>query len=252
MNRVSENRFSKVVFVSPRTSGLSQAALMTLHLATGGFGLLAPSAFAQSIIRDSATGSVQVDNNAFDIQTGALENRSNIPLPAHLINVTRERQAQPVISSQQAPNSVEINLDVDYIDRSFNQLIDQETDNTSYSLQPASLQMTTRFNLAHRSGAHIYGEGIQVTVTGPDGTLRSRESVFVRGDRVTLGPDGQPLSATAELNVTYGAHETVELRVLNIRKNGEAPSDSGIYFSRDGEFRVEDLPNGGDLDFNDG
>ncbi|MBE9103011.1 hypothetical protein [Vacuolonema iberomarrocanum] len=224
---------------------------MALVLAIGGLGL-AEAAIAQTVIRDSETGAVQVDHNVFDIQTGPLENQSHIPLPAELIGETQERHSQPVIPDALSPNSVEIAPDVDYIEHSFDQLLGPDADHISHTLHSETLQMTTQFNLRHRSGAHVYGEGIEITVFGPDGAVRSRESVFVSGDRVTIGSDGQPLPATAELNVTYGANETVELRVLNIRQDGADPSESGIYFSQNGEFVVEDLQNGGDLDFNDG
>ncbi len=52
--------------------------------------------------------------------------------------------------------------------------------------------------------------------------------------------------------VRFGANDVVEIRVLNIRENGNEPNESAIYFSEDGEFVVEDLQNGGDLDFDDG
>ena len=40
--------------------------------------------------------------------------------------------------------------------------------------------------------------------------------------------------------------------MLNLPTDSAQPSESGIYFSADGGFVVEDLPNGGDRDFNDG
>ncbi len=229
----------------------SHALLIALLLTTGGLSLAKP-AIAQTIHRDSETGAVSIDNNALDIKTGSLEDSSYVPLPAELLGETHERQTQPVIPGAWSPNSIEIKLDTDYIDRSFNQLLNQNTDNVDYTLASDSLQMTTQFNLAHRAGSHDYGEGIEVTVFGPNGSIRSRQSVFVSGGKVTIGPDGQPLPAAAQLNVTYGADEVVELRVLNLRADGAAPSESGIYFAKDGSFVVEDMQNGGDLDFNDG
>ena len=238
--------------VAAKIQSVSGLLLTGLLLTTGGLGFANRSALGQTIIRDSESGAVQVDHNAFDIKTGPLENSSYIPLPAHLLGDTHERVAQPIIPGKWSPNNIEVTPDLDYIDRSFNQLLGQNSDNLSYTLQPASLQMTTRFNLGHRSQAHSYGEGIEVTVYDSNGALRSREAVFVSGDRVKVGPNGQPLPSTAELNVTYGADETVRLRVLNVRQDGAAPSESGIYFAQDGSFVVEDLQNGGDLDFNDG
>ena len=238
--------------VAANIQSVSGLLLTGLLITTGGLGLVNRSALGQTIIRDSESGAVQVDHNAFDIKTGPLENSSYIPLPAHLLGDTHERFAQPVVPGEWSPNNIEIAPDLDYIDRSFNQLLGQDNDNLSYTLQPASLQMTTRFNLGHRSQAHSYGEGIELTVYDADGMLRSREAVFVSGDQVNIGPNGQPLPLTADLNVTYGANETVRLRVLNVRQDGAAPSESGIYFAQDGSFVVEDLQNGGDLDFNDG
>lgn len=247
----SQDRIAQNTAVRSELSRLSGAILITLLLSTGELGLT-KAAMAQTVIRDSATGAVHVDHNAFDIQTGPLENQSHIPLPAGLIEETHEGVAQPIIHGELAPNSVEITPDVDYIDHSINQLLDPDTSNVSYTLQSDSLQLMTQFNLGHQAGDHAYGEGIQVTVFGPDGTVQSRESIFVSGGRVTIGPDGQLLPATATINVTYGVNDTVELRVLNLRDNYAPPSESGIYFSQNGEFVVEDLPNGGDLDFNDG
>ena len=37
-----------------------------------------------------------------------------------------------------------------------------------------------------------------------------------------------------------------------MRRNGGNPRESGIYFTEDGDFIVEDFQNGGDRDFNDG
>ena len=271
MKFLSKNRLSQVVDLSsayclfPEESSahrhfksFSNTFLLSLILAIGRIGFASQQAIAQTVVRDSTTGAVQVDRNAFDIKTGPLENSSNIPLPAGLIGETREHLSQPVVPGKRAPNTIEIAPDLDYINRSFEQQLGREregegeSDRVSYTMQPESLQMTTRFTLRHRAQDHDYGEGIQVTVYRADGTVRTQESAFVSGDAVTIGPDGQPLPSTAELNVVYGADETVELRVLNVRSNGAAASESGIYFAQDGSFVVEDLQNGGDRDFNDG
>ncbi len=231
----------------------SAATLIATLLATGGLGLSAQSAIAQTpsdISHDSASGQVQIDNNAFDLRTGAFDNSSFIPLPTMLPVETSEGVAQPVTFDQWAPNSIEITADGDYIDQAFDGALGQE--DLSYRLETDSLQLTTQFDLNHLPGNHRYGEGIQVTVFDPTGEVKSRESVFVRGDGVRVGPNGETLPERAELEVAYGAADTVELRVLNLRSNGAAPSESGIYFSQDGQFIVEDLQNGGDLDFNDG
>ncbi|MGB7250240.1 MAG: hypothetical protein WBC73_14980, partial [Phormidesmis sp.] len=232
--------------------GLSYPAIAVLLLATGSLSLLTQPALAQTATRDHDTGAVHVDHNAFNIETGPLENDSGIPIPSELLGETHEGIAQPVAPEGRSPNTIEITPDVDYIDHSFNRLLNQEADDIQHTLSPESLQLTTQFSVGHRSAAHAYGEGIEVSVYDATGAIRSRESVFVSGDQVKIGSDGQPLPATATLDVTYDADETVVLRVLNVREDGAAPTESGIYFARDGGFVVEDLQNGGDIDFNDG
>lgn len=242
------------------------ARLMALLIAAGSFGLMAPSAIAQtapapaSPVRD-ASGTVRVDNNAFNLNTGDLTNGSNIPLPAQIPADTQERQALTVDDTKLAPNSVEIRTDMPYINRAFNDALMQEDPGNNYTLQGDTLTFTSRFNLNYREGNHGFGEGIQVRVLRPDNTEVSseavftevsKEAVFVRGDRITVGPDGTNLPRNAGITATYGVNDVVELRVLNIRRNRAAPSESGIYFNQAGDFIVEDLPNGGDLDFDDG
>ncbi len=237
------------------TQCFSTQALLSALVAVGGLGLNARSAVAQTsptIYYDSNTGVVQVDNNAFDIQTGALENSSGIPLPAGLPTTTRESVAQPTNSRLLAPNRVELTPDVDYINESLNNILTPTTNGTTYQIQSESLRLTTQFDLNRSEGNHGFGEGIEATVYAPDGSVLANESGFVRGDRVTLGSDGNPLPEQRQVTVNYGANDKVELRVLNLPADNAQPSESGIYFSADGGFIVEDLPNGGDLDFNDG
>ncbi|MEM9152400.1 MAG: hypothetical protein AAGB19_18355, partial [Cyanobacteria bacterium P01_F01_bin.3] len=184
---------------------------------------------------------------------GALENTSNIPLPAILPEQVSEGVSQPVRDNILAPNTVDILPDVDYINRAFNRRINNRNDSDAqYTLDVDSLQLTTEFDLNYVRGAHDYGEGIEVTVFDSDDNVVNRESTFVRGGRVTVGPNGETLPESSQINVFYGAEDRVELRVLNLRRNGANPSESGVYFSADGELIVEDLRNGGDLDFNDG
>jgi len=235
-----------------------------LFIAAASILLSAQGATAQtnrSINHNPETGAVQVDRNAFDFSTGQLQNDSKIPLPTNLIQPGSEGEAQPVRRDSWAPNTVELSPDLDYINRTFNQLIEasrrsemssEMPSEMSYGLDPAQLRLSTQFNLEQQVGAHAYAEGIEVTVYAQDGTVVSRQSTFVRGGRITTGSDGQPLPTTSQINVTYSGNDTVELRVLNLRRNGGRPSESGIYFSRNGEFVVEDKQNGGDLDFNDG
>ena len=239
------------------TSEYSTAALMALLVATGSLTLTAQSAMAQvtatgaTINYNAASGAVGIDNNAFDIQTGAFENSSNIPLPSILPTQTQEGVAQPVRLDVLAPNTIEITPDIEYINQSLDDVLGTENGNR-YILDTDSLQMNTQFDLRQREGAHAYGEGIEVTVFNSEGQIQSQESAFIRGYSVQVGPDGQPMPTAAQLEANYGAGDTVELRVLNVRNNGEAASESAIYFSQNGEIVVEDLQNGGDLDFNDG
>lgn len=201
---------------------------------------------------DTETGTVQLDRNAFDFRTGELQNDSNIPLPARLLQSTYEAQEQLIKPGSWAPNTVELSPDLDYINRTFNELLNNNNTETPYEFDPEQLQLTTQFNVEQQENAHAYGEGIEVTVYAENGNLISRQSTFVRGDRIEIGPDGQTLPTASRITVSYNANDTVELRVLNLRRNGGKPSESGIYFSQNGEFVVEDKQNGGDLDFNDG
>jgi len=227
-------------------------------LAVVGLGLGAPEAFAQAedrTILRRPDGSVEIDSNAFDIRTGELDNESNIPLPTILPTDIIEGVAQPVTRQQEVPNSIEIRPDLPFIEQSFLEMSNQngqDSDALDFDIRPETVEIQTQFDLRYRRGDHNFGEGIQVTVFGPNGEVKSQETVFVRGDAVTVGSDGELLPTADQIEATYGANDRVELRVLNIREDGAAPSESGIYFAEDGEFIVEDLPNGGDLDFDDG
>ena len=231
------------------------ALLLSMILTTGGWGAIAHSVKAQTagnLTYNEATGAVSVDNNAFDIQTGDLSNGSNIPLPNGLPERVQDRTPLPVFSDRFAPNSVELSPDVDYVERSLGVLLREERPDANYQMEAASLQFSTQFSLEYSEGNHAYGEGIQVTVRDALGAVVSQQTAFVRGFAVSEGPNGEALPESVDLSVNYGSTERVELRVLNIRRNGAAPSESGIYFAQDGQFIVEDLQNGGDKDFNDG
>ncbi|MEL6937672.1 MAG: hypothetical protein AAFO84_00600 [Cyanobacteria bacterium J06598_1] len=226
-------------------------------LITSGVILSAQSALAQStpnghLNYDAASGSVQLNNNTFNIQTGSLENDSNIPLPAHLPSHTQDRVSQPVNRDLLAPNTVELSTDIDYLSEALNEAATSEGKTSSYTVNEDTLQFNTQFNVERSPGDHSYAEGIEITVYDENGEAISGETTFVRGDGTRRGPDGETLPETGQIDVSYGAKDTVELSVLNIRGNGTDPQESGIYFSEDGEFVVEDLQNGGDRDFNDG
>jgi hypothetical protein len=232
--------------VTPKTNQKVHSLVLLTLLATGLNVVGAEVAQAMPEIQISPDGSVRIDRNAFDLETGALNNESNIPLPDGLIHNSQEGVAQPVRRGQLAPNTVEVNVDVENIHQQFNHV------QPDFTIQPDSLQVSTQFDLRHRRNNHAFGEGIQVTVYGPDGSVKDQQTAFVRGDMVTVGPDGNPLPSRAQININYGSNDMVELRVLNLRRNQATPTDSGIYFTTEGEFAVEDLPNGGDLDFTDG
>ncbi len=112
---------------------------------------------------------------------------------------------------------------------------------------------TTEFDINYVPGDHSFGEGIQVTVFDKDNNIiQAAQTRFVRGDRVTRGPEGEPLPDSGRIVVTYGVDDRVELRVLNLRDNNTPATQSGVYFTNNRRLIAEDLPDGGDLDFNDG
>jgi len=231
-----------------------------LVLAGGGFtagnGIVSEAAIAQSVTvnRDANTGSVQIDRNAFDIETGNLTNDSNIPLPAGLPQDTEEGRPLPqgFVPGELAPNSIDITTDFDFIQQSFsNQANSQSTDDLGFELDRSSLQTTTTFDLNYVPGSHQFGEGIEVTVFDENDQEISRETRFVRGDGVTLR-NGEALPESGQIEVEYGANERVRLRILNLREDNAEPTESGVYFTDGGQIIAEDLPDGGDRDFDDG
>ena len=264
MEFLSINRQFRSFQTRSRT-GLFVASLVskvaTAVVAAGsGLGFFGLGAIAQSVTEGGgdgrltvdSSGEVRLDNNAFDFRTGDLENESNTPLPSRLPRDIEEGKAQQVDRSRQAPNTIELTPDVEFIESSLNEILEREEGGTEYTFTSDSLELQTQFDVRYRVGDHNFGEGIQTTVIGPDGEQLSQETIYVRGDQITIGPDGDELPDADSTTVRYGAEDTVELRVLNIRQDGEEPRESAIYFSEDGEFVVEDLQNGGDLDFDDG
>lgn len=233
------------------------AQVTALALATGGLALSGQSALAQrqvSINRDANTGAVVIDQNAFDLSTGELTNTSNIPLPGLLPTDTTEGQPLPsFVPGQLAPNSIDITTDFDFINRAFTETLNQGEGGLNYTLDRDSLTTTTEFDINYVPGDHSFGEGIQVTVFDQDGNVvQEPVTRFVRGDGVTVGPNGETLPDSGQINVTSSASDRIELRILNIRENGAAPSESGVYFTNGRELIAEDLQDGGDRDFDDG
>jgi hypothetical protein len=246
----------RLLTVSLFYSSAASTSLAALLFAVAGLGLSGQSVQAQvTINRDANTGTVQIDRNAFDVETGPLNNTSNIPLPSLLPDDTVEGRPLPgFVNNQLAPNSLEINTDYDYVNRSFNDILSQQgSSGRSYTLRRDSVRTTTAFDLNYVPNDHNFAEGIQVTVLNADGSVKSTERRFVRGDSVTRGPNGEELPSTARISVSYSVDETVELRILNIRdNNAQEVSQSGVYFTRNGQIIAEDLPDGGDRDFDDG
>ncbi|MEO0769610.1 MAG: hypothetical protein AAFY72_09280, partial [Cyanobacteria bacterium J06649_4] len=255
----------------PGFTSVSSFIPAALILAAGGLVIGAQDVAAQVetsvgvMTFDPDSGFVEIDNNAFDIQTGEFSNTSNIPLPTPLPERTEEGVALPVRSDLLAPNTVELSPDFEYIQLNFDEQLREDRGVGTYTLNRDSLELTTEFDLRYRVGSHDFGEGIQVIVTDANGEEVSRESAFVRGDSIQFGPNpdgegpvpgepirGERLPTENSLSVTYGIDDRVELRVLNIRRDGFPPRESGVYFSESGELIVEDLQNGGDLDFDDG
>ena len=244
---------------SRSTTAAFVGRMVAVLMVTGGWGICGQGAIAQSVTEGGADGrltiddgEVRLDNNAFDFRTGPLENESNIPLPSRLPRDIREGRPQEVDRSRQAPNTIELTADVDYIEGTLDTILKREAGGDEYTFTSESLELETQFDVRYRQGNHNFGEGIQTTVFGPNGEQLSQETIYVRGDTITVGPNNQALSTADSTTVRFGAGDVVELRVLNIRENGGEAKESAIYFSEDGEFVVEDLQNGGDLDFDDG
>ncbi len=259
----SDSQISAVSMQRPcRTELRATVAVAAMLLAAGGWVLGGQRAIAQSvtdgeiggnITRNDETGEVQIDNNSFDIRTGPLQNTSNTPLPSELPDSVTQGVAVDTDPTRQAPNTIELSPDIEFIDNSLEAALDRGSNNdTTYTLNADSIELTTEFDLNQVVGAHIFGEGIEAIVIDGAGNEVSRDSVFVRGTQVQIGPNGETLPASDRLFVNYGADDTVILRVLNLRQANTPPEESAIYFTSDGEFIVEDQQNGGDRDFNDG
>ncbi|MFK8186155.1 MAG: hypothetical protein AB8B99_22500 [Phormidesmis sp.] len=223
-----------------------------------------------SVNRDANTGAVTVERNAYTLETGPLINTSNIPLPAFVPSSTAVGQPLPTVTDGAlAPNSVIFGTDLDYIRANFSDAVrangnnSASHSNTLYVIENGSISVTTEITLEQAVGDHQYGEGVEIRVLDTnnnilpnaviiDGNGQPVNRIFVRGDGVTIGPQGQTLNTSEMLMVTYDENQKVAVSLLNLRENNAAASESGAYFTQNGELIVEDLQNGGDRDFNDG
>lgn len=229
--------------------------ISSVLLPTAGLGLAAaPAAIAQepTVFLDPETHQVTVDRNAFDIQSGPLNNSSNIPLPDGLVGPRQPTLSQPVLPNKLSPSTFEIRPDIDYIEQSVEQGLGQQDVSGQYSLEPSSLQLTAELEIQRRPGTHGFAEGIEATVVNDEGISQGpAATTFVAGDGVKIGPNGETLPDADQVTVDFGANDTVRVRVLNLQGNNGSPRESGVYFTEDGDLAVEDLPNGGDRDFDD-
>lgn len=251
--------------VSDEGSALLHKLIAALVI-TGPLGIVGHTeAQAQATVnRDPNTGGVSINRNAYTIDTGTLTNSSNIPIPVALPARTNPGQTVPTANDGTlAPNSVILGTDLEYIRDNFGSVINGGPTGPTYTLQDSSINVTTELNLNQVVGEHAFAEGIRVRVLDADGNVVPNASVidsngqpvtraFVKGDGVTVGPNGQPLNATESLFVTYAEGERVEIQLLNVRSDSAAASESGAYFNANGDLIVEDLQGGGDKDFNDG
>ncbi|MEL6453408.1 MAG: DUF4114 domain-containing protein [Cyanobacteria bacterium J06623_5] len=232
----------------------SLSKISGMLLPTAGLSLaVTPNAIAQeTVLLDPETGQVTVDRNAFDLQSGPLENDSNIPLPDGLVGPRQPTLSQPVIPGKLSPSTFEIRPDIDFIERSVEQNLEQQDINGQYTLEPTSLQFSADLEIRRSPGNHGFAEGIEATVVDSEGVPQGPSATsFVAGDGIKIGPDGETLPDDNQVTVDYGANDAVRVRVLNLQRDNGTPRESGVYFTEEGELAVEDLPNGGDRDFDD-
>ncbi|MGB3768814.1 MAG: hypothetical protein WA947_19845 [Phormidesmis sp.] len=266
-SKVFSSPFRLIFVRSLKTYPKLATLLLTASVLGAGLPAIAQNAQPPNVPVRQNDGSVNVDNNARNIRTGPLINTSTIPLPASLPVDTQEGVSIPVDRTRLAPNTIQIRPDLPYIRENFNRIVNSQPpgSNFQYTFQRETLEIRTTFDLLYRQGNHSFGEGIQVRVLDATGNQKSTQTIFVKGDRVTRGPNGELLPTSGSIEAIYGADDVVELRVLNLRGNGRPPSDSAIYFTSDfkstdvitgqetiGEFIVEDFQDGGDVDFDDG
>lgn len=176
--------------------------------------------------------------NAWVFETGERNNTSNIPIPTVFPDSLQERRALPVNRQVLAPDSVNLSANDSYI-------VNEVENQTSLTVTDYNLNVTV--DLAQVRGSHGFAEGVELTSS--DG---STDQSFIRGEVVRFDSDGNKLDRSSSVSGTFGRGESVDVAFRNIRKNRGPIRESGVHFDSEGVLIVEDLQNGGDLDFNDG
>jgi hypothetical protein len=194
-------------------------------------------------------GTFNVDLNAFDLES-VNPNNQDIPGQSESLILGPEAEANPGLSNENlAPNAVQYRLDPVNI---ATQISDQLP---GASLQPGSVEATSTIELKRNPGAAGYAQELTAVVYGPDGKVKSKDTIATRGEQVVQGTNGEELPSEAKLEIKYGIGDRLVVSAGNIRNNGEKSTQSGVYVvAPDGKFQkltVEDMQGGGDKDAND-
>lgn len=185
---------------------------------------------------------VQVERGFLNLETGPLGNDSNVPIPYGIPETLSERQAIPVIEGVLAPSTIVGQADES---RVLSAIRAQLPD--GFDVIPESINFNSILGLSRIEGAHDFGEGSSVFVNG-----EFLDQVFIRGDVVVIGPNGESLENEAFVTASYRLSDVITVEVINLRENGAQPTQSGVWFAADGSLAAEDIRGGGDLDFFDG
>jgi len=237
--------------------------VIAVFLSAGGLyaaseGLIGRGAIAQIVNRDPVTGAVTVDRNAFQLQTTDLGNDSGIGLPTDLPESVGEKIVIPVEPERQAPNGIILRIDQQYIEDNFS--VPNST--ATYTLDGDSIRANAFFELDTQEGSHRFAEGLEVIIRDSQNNEIGVPLVeFVRGsfdelDVLRVQDANGNIINLSDVEVirteSFGPNDSVQVRVLHIESDGaplSAASESGVYFTRDGQLIAEDSD---DNDFDDG